>query len=207
MDRLADTRDLAILFLAFSPAPAQRSGAAARRAAEGRAADATPSARWESPPLPCLAIQVGRTKAPPTRRAGCFWSALGSRRCANGWSGRTSRRGRIFRAIYRWEGVDEKARTPQSINLIVQPRCAMAGVEPEAFSAQGLRRLSDRGGAARRGIALLEAMRQSQHRSVQQAASYYTEAERAQGTAARFYDAANGMTVRAVLSADNIVPA
>jgi hypothetical protein len=64
-------------------------------------------------------------------------------------------------AIYRWEGVDEQALTPKSVNLIVQPRCAMEGVEPEAFLAQGLCRLSDRGGAARnraaRGGATLRA--------------------------------------------------
>jgi site-specific recombinase XerD len=35
--------------------------------------------------------------------------------------------------------VEEKALTPQSINLIVKRRCAMAGLEPEAFSAHGLR--------------------------------------------------------------------
>ena len=56
----------------------------------------------------------------------------------------------------------------------------MAGLEPDAFSAHGLRAgyLTE---AARQGIALPEAMQQSQHRSVQQAASYYNEAERAQG--------------------------
>jgi hypothetical protein len=58
--------------------------------------------------------------------------------------------------------VDEKALTPQLINPIVQRRSAMSGLELEAFSAQGTaRRITDRGGAARRGIALLEAM---QHR-------------------------------------------
>jgi hypothetical protein len=31
-------------------------------------------------------------RATPTRRAGCFWSALRSRRCASGWSVPTSRR-------------------------------------------------------------------------------------------------------------------
>jgi hypothetical protein len=92
--------------------------------------------------------------------------------------------GPIFRAIDRWEAVEEKALTPQSINLIVKRRCAMAGLEPEAFSAHGLRAgyLPE---AARQGIALPEAMQQSQHRSVQQAASYYNEAERAQGRAGK----------------------
>ena len=60
----------------------------------------------------------------------------------------------------------------------------MAGLEPDAFSAHGLCAgyLTE---AARQGVALPEARQQSQHRSVQQAASYYNEAERAQGRAAR----------------------
>jgi hypothetical protein len=39
--------------------------------------------------------------------------------------------------------------------------------------------------ASRRGVPLPEAMQQSQHRSVQQAASYYNDAERRLGRAAR----------------------
>jgi hypothetical protein len=60
----------------------------------------------------------------------------------------------------------------------------MAGLDPKEFAAHGLRSgyLTE---AARQGVALPEAMQQSQYRSVQQAASYYNEAERAQGRAAR----------------------
>jgi hypothetical protein len=52
------------------------------------------------------------------------------------------------------------------------------GLEADAFSAHGLRAgyLTE---AARQGVGLLEATQQSQHRSAQQAASYYNEAERA----------------------------
>ncbi len=93
-------------------------------------------------------------------------------------------KGPIFRAIDRWEAVEERALTPQSINLIVKRRCAMAGLEAREFSAHGLRSgyLTE---AALRGVPLPEAMQQSQHRSVQQAANYYNEAERSQGRAAR----------------------
>jgi integrase len=60
----------------------------------------------------------------------------------------------------------------------------MAGLEPEAFSAHGLRAgyLAE---AARHSVSLPEAMQQSRHRSVQQAASYYNEADRTKGKAAR----------------------
>jgi integrase len=74
--------------------------------------------------------------------------------------------------------------TPQAVNLILKRRIAEAGLDPAAFSARGLRSgyLTE---AARRGIPLPEAMQQSQHRSVQQASNYYTDAERTLGRAAR----------------------
>ena len=90
----------------------------------------------------------------------------------------------VFRAIDRWGAVEDRALTPQSINLIVKRRCEAAGLDPSEFSAHGLRAgyLTE---AARRGVSLPEAMQQSQHRSVQQAARYYNDADRAQGKAAR----------------------
>jgi integrase len=93
-------------------------------------------------------------------------------------------KGPIFRAIDRWEAIEERALTPQSINLIVKRRCTMAGLEAKEFSAHGLRSgyLTE---ASLRGVGLPEAMQQSQHRSVQQAASYYNDAGRTQGRAAR----------------------
>ncbi|ODR88320.1 hypothetical protein A8M32_25225 [Sinorhizobium alkalisoli] len=60
----------------------------------------------------------------------------------------------------------------------------MAGLDPALFSAQGLRsgHLTE---AANRGISLPEAMQQSLHKSVTQAASYYSNPERKNGRAAR----------------------
>ena len=168
-DRLADTRDLAILLLAFASGRRRRSEVARLRVEQLR--DEPPA--WLDPRdakshgLPCLAIHsAGPRRATPTRRAGCFWSALRSTRCANGSSGPTSRRGRSSRRSDR------------------QAALRHGGLEPEAFSAHGLRAgyLTE---AARQGIALPGAMQQSQHRSVQQAESYYNEAERVQGRAAR----------------------
>ena len=93
-------------------------------------------------------------------------------------------KGPVFRAIDRWGGLEDKALTPQAVNLILKRRIALAGLDPKDFSAHGLRAgyLTE---AARRGVALPEAMQQSQHRSVQQAASYYNDAERQLGKAAR----------------------
>ena len=82
--------------------------------------------------------------------------AVRSRRCVSGWSGATLR-GPIFRAVDRWEAVEERALTRQSINLIVKGRYAMAGLEAGAFSAHRLRAkyLTE---AARQGIGLPKAM-------------------------------------------------
>jgi hypothetical protein len=70
--------------------------------------------------------------------------------------------------------------TPQTVNLIVKRRWAMAGLDPRDYSVHRLRAgfFTE---AARRGIAL----QQSQHRSVQQAASHYNEVDRAKGRAVR----------------------
>lgn len=101
------------------------------------------------------------------------------------WTERADVRMRpVFRAIDRWGAVEDKALSPQSINLILKRRCAAAGLEPRDFSAHGLRSgyLTE---AARQGVSLPEAVQRSQHRSVQQAASYFNEADRARGKAAR----------------------
>ena len=89
-----------------------------------------------------------------------------------------------FSGIDRWGNLAKRALTPQAVNLILKRRAAAAGLDPAQFSAHGLRSgyLTE---TARRGIPLPEAMQQSQHRSVQQAASYYNEAERTLGQAAR----------------------
>jgi integrase len=78
---------------------------------------------------------------------------------------------------------EDKALTPQTVNLIVKRRGVQAGFDPYAFSAHGLRSgfLTE---AARRDAPLPEAIRQSQHRSVQQAARYYNDAEARLGVGA-----------------------
>jgi integrase len=139
----------------------------------------------QSPTLPCVAIQLGRTKTGVADEAGRVLLVGPPVEALREWLERADiRKGPIFRAIDRWEALEERALTPQSVNLIVKRRCAMAGLEPREFSAHGLRSgyLTE---AARQGVALSEAMQQSQHRSLQQAARYYNEAERSLGRAAR----------------------
>jgi site-specific recombinase XerD len=186
-DRLADTRDLAILLLAFASGGRRRSEVARLRVEQlsdepGVLLDPLDP---NSPTLPCVSIQLGRTKTGDADDEGRVFLVGPPVKALREWLDRADiRKGAIFRAIDRWEALEERALTPQSINLIVKRRCTMAELDPKDFAAHGLRAgyLTE---AARQGIGLPEAMQQSQHRSVQQAASYYNEAERAQGRAAR----------------------
>ena len=186
-DRLADTRDLAILLLAFASGGRRRSEVARLRVEQISEEPAVPLDPKDphSPTLPCVAIHLGRTKTGVADEAGGGFLVLPPVGALREWLERAAiGKGPIFRAIDRWEAVEERALTPQSINLIVKRRCAMAGLEPREFSAHGLRSgyLTE---ASRQGVALPEAMQQSQHRSVQQAASYYNDAERVRGRAVR----------------------
>jgi integrase len=186
-DRLADTRDLAILLLAFASGGRRRSEVARLRVEQISDEPAVPLDPQDpkSVRLPCVSIQLGRTKTANASDEGRVLLIGPPVEALREWLERADvNKGPVFRAIDRWEAVDEKALTPQSINLIVKRRCAMAGLDHREFSAHGLRAgyLTE---AARQGIALPEAMQQSRHRSVQQAASYYNEAERAQGRAVR----------------------
>ena len=186
-DRLADGRDRALLLVAFASGGRRRSEIAALRVEH--CSEEPPVARDpadpNSPRLPCLTIHLGRTKttgADDDSRALLIGPPVEALRT---WLERADiAKGPIFRAIDRWGAIEERALTPQAINLIVKKRCAMAGLDAQEFSAHGLRSgyLTE---AARAGVPLPEAMQQSQHRSVQQAASYYNDAERRQGKAAR----------------------
>lgn len=184
---VSPTRDLAILLLAFASGGRRRSEVARLRVEQ---LSKEPEVLLDpcdpkSLTLPCLAIQLGRTKTGDASDEGRVFLVGPPVEALLEWLHRADiMKGPVFRAIDQWEAIEERALTPQSINLIVKRRCAMAGFEAREFSAHGLRAgyLTE---AARRGVALPEAMQQSQHRSVQQAASYYNEAERSQGRAAR----------------------
>lgn len=186
-DRLADIRDLAVLLLAFASGGRRRSEVARLRVEQLGDEPPVPLDPRDqtSPTAPCLAIRLGRTKTGDANDGGRVLLVGPPVEALRKWLERAAiSTGPVFRAIDRWGAIEERALTPQSINLIVKRRCAMAGLDPRQFSAHGLRSgyLTE---AARRGVPLPEAMQQSQHRSVQQAASYYNEADRARGASAR----------------------
>lgn len=186
-DRLVDVRDRALLLLAFASGGRRRSEVAALRFEHIVEQEPVPvdPREPEGLTLPCARLHLGRTKTTQAD-ADDYVLLLGRPVLALAeWLRRSAiQEGAVFRAIDRWGHVERRALTPQSVNLIVKRRIAQAGLDPAEFSAHGLRSgyLTE---TARRGIPLTEAMQQSRHRSVQQAANYYNETERQLGRAAR----------------------
>nr|WP_153423718.1 site-specific integrase [Sinorhizobium medicae] len=186
-DRPVDLRDHALLLTAFASGGRRRSEVAALRVedlADEEPVRADPSDKT-SPPLPCLSIRLGRPKT-TTADEDAHVLLIGRPVAAlKTWLAEAPiKDGPVFRRIDQWGNIDLRALTPQSVNLILKARCEQAGLDPALFSAHGLRSgyLTE---AANRGIPLPEAMQQSLHKSVTQAASYYNNAERRNGRAAR----------------------
>jgi integrase len=186
-NRLVDLRDRAILLLAFASGGRRRSEVAALRVSQLNEGDTVPvdPVNPKLGSLPCLTIKLGRTKNSQTNEDQSVVLVGRPVEALRDWLrvGRVEK-GAVFRAIDRWQRVGKVALTPQSINQILKVRCRLAGLDHVEFSAHGLRAgyLTT---AARQGVSLVEAMQQSQHRSVQQAARYYNDAERVMGKAAR----------------------
>ena len=184
---IADVRDRALLLVAFASGGRRRSEIAKLRAQD--LVDRPDVAALGDDPaasaLPCLAIRLGRTKtagADQDERVLLVGRPVTALRTWMVLAAITE--GAVFRSIDRFGRVGLKALDAQSVNAILKKRCAMAGLDPTMFSAHGLRSgyLTE---AARRGVPIQEAMQQSRHRSVQQAASYYNEADLERGASAR----------------------
>ncbi|NSZ03125.1 site-specific integrase [Agrobacterium tumefaciens] len=182
-DGLRDVRDRAILMVAFASGGRRRSEIAALRI-EQLSVEA-PIEVADAPPLPSLAIHLGRTKTTNGEQDDVVYLTGRPVDALNDWIAAAKiESGSVFRGIGRWGTVSKRALDPQSVNAIVKQRAEMAGLDSGDFSAHGLRSgyLTE---AANRGIPLPEAMEQSRHRSVQQASSYYDNATRRSGRAAR----------------------
>jgi integrase len=180
---LRDVRDRAILMVAFASGGRRRSEVAGLRCEQLSVEPPIPVEN--GPPLPSLAIHLGRTKNSGPDQDEIVYLTGRPVEALNAWLAAAKiESGSVFRAIGRWGTVSRRALDPQSINAIIKQRVEQAGLEPAEFSAHGLRSgyLTE---AANRGIPLPEAMEQSRHRSVQQASSYYNEATRRSGRAAR----------------------
>ena len=180
---LRDVRDRAILMVTFASGGRRRSEVAGLR--KEQLTVEAPIPIEGGPPLPSLAIHLGRTKTSGADQDEVVYLTGRPVEALNEWlrAGRIES-GSIFRKIDRWGNVSPRALESAAINAIVKQRAEMAGLEPADYPAHGLRSgyLTE---AANRGIPLPEAMEQSRHRSVQQATSYYNNATRRTGKAAR----------------------
>jgi integrase len=180
---LRDIRDRAILMVAFASGGRRRSEIAGLR--REQLTVEPPIAVEGGPPLPSLAIHLGRTKTSGADQDEIVYLTGRPVDALNAWiTAARIETGSVFRKVDRWGNVSKRVLDPKSVNDIVKQRAALAGLEPGEFSAHGLRSgyLTE---AANRGIPLAEAMEQSRHRSMQQASSYYNSATRRSGRAAR----------------------
>ena len=180
---LRDLRDRAILMVAFASGGRRRSEIAGLR--REQLTVEPPIVVENGPPLPSLAIHLGRTKTSGADHDEVVYLTGRPVEALNAWIAAAGiETGSVFRKVDRWGNVSKRVLDPKSVNDIVKQRAAMAGLDSGEFSAHGLRSgyLTE---AANRGIPLPEAMEQSRHRSVQQASSYYNNATRRSGRTAR----------------------
>jgi integrase len=187
LNRPQDLRDRALILVAFASGGRRRSEVAGLRVEDIVAEADVPAdpADPNSPRLPCRRLRLGRTKTTDADEAACAYLIGEPVRALEAWLAHAKiTAGPVFRRIDQWETILPDALSGQGVNLILKRRIAMAGLDPSLYSAHGLRSgfLTE---AARQGVPLPEAMAQSQHRSVQQAARYYNDAERRMGRAAR----------------------
>lgn len=183
---LRDARDRAILMVAFGSGGRRRSEIAGLRIEQLQPEE--PIHIDGASPLPSLSIHLGRTKTSGPDNDEVVYLSGRPVDALNAWLAVAKiDKGSVFRAVDRWGNVSRRPLDPKAINDILKHRAEMAGLDPTEFSAHGLRSgyLTE---AANRGIPLPEAMEQSRHRSVQQASSYYNNAQRRSGRATRILD-------------------
>ena len=182
-----DLRDRAILLIAFAAGGRRRSEVATLRHSQISAADPIKlqPADPTSPMVPCIRIALGRTKTTMAGQGAFVFAAGRAAVALHEWMQAADiTSGPIFREVRKDGSIGATPLTPQSVNLILKKRCRMAGLDPADFSANRLRS-GFMTQAGRDGIPLVDAMRQSAHKSVQQATGYYDEQEHAQSMSVR----------------------
>jgi integrase len=189
LNRLVDCRDRALLLIGFASGGRRRSELASLRVDQIETLQAVPAKHQdpEAVKIPALALHLGRTKrgnADDGSRVLLIGRPAEALRVWLDQAGITN--GPLFRPIDRWGRMGQGPISGDAINDVIKRRSQAAGLDPNLFSAHGLRSgyLTQ---AAREGVPLPEAMQQSRHRSVQQAASYYNYAEHFMSKAARLY--------------------
>lgn len=178
--RLAAWRDRALLMLAFNSGGRRRSEVANLRVADLERLDPVPLIGSDGHPVPgrstpSMAIRLGRTKTSGQTHDQKVHITGEAVEAVQDWitEGQIAV-GALFRPINRWGQVGAGGMTDKAVNLILKKRLAEIGEDAAEFSAHGIRSgyLTS---AARLGVSLPEAMRQSTHRSAQQATRYFND--------------------------------
>ncbi len=141
-NRLVDARDKALRWTAFASGGRRRSEIARLRLEQIFREPPVPldPADPRSQALPCLSVVLGRTKTGSADEDSRVLLIGPPVLALEAWIAKAKiEKGAVFRAIDRWGTLQDKALTPQAVNLIVKARCAQAGLDPAAFSAHGLR--------------------------------------------------------------------
>jgi integrase len=184
---LIDIRDKALLYTAFASGGRRRSEVAALHVSQLRPELPVLSDPEDgnSAQLPCLSIRLGATKT-ENAEAETRVLLIGKPVDALNFWLQTAHitEGPVFRGLGRWGQLQSRPLTPKAVNDIIKRRCRLAKLNPDEFSAHGLRSgyITE---AASQGVSLLETMQQSTHKSVQQVARYFNEARRTKTKAAR----------------------
>ncbi|WP_052001959.1 tyrosine-type recombinase/integrase [Labrenzia sp. C1B10] len=184
---LMDIRDRALLLVGFASGGRRRSELSGMRFGQITWEGFLPldPSDPESDLLPAASLRLGRTKTEESSDDNSVLLIGRSVDALKAWlEAARIQDGAVFRAIDQWGNLKTRALTPQSVNAIVKKRCALAGLDPQDFSAHGLRSgfLTE---AANRDIPIQDAMLQSRHRSLAQASSYYSDAGRSRRRSAR----------------------
>ncbi|UES59928.1 tyrosine-type recombinase/integrase (plasmid) [Roseibium aggregatum] len=184
---LMDIRDRALLLVGFASGGRRRSELSGMRFGQITWEEFLPldPSDPESDLLPAASLRLGRTKTEESSDDNSVLLIGRSVDALKAWlEAARIQEGAVFRAIDQWGNLKTRALTPQSVNAIVKKRCALAGLDPQDFSAHGLRSgfLTE---AANRDIPIQDAMLQSRHRSLAQASSYYSDAGRSRRRSAR----------------------
>lgn len=184
LNRPQDLRDRALILTAFASGGCGRSKVAGLPV-EDIVVEADVAADPGSPGLPCRRLRLGRTETTDADQDAHAHRIGEPVRALEAWLMHAKiASGPVFRRVDPWENILPEALAGQGVSLILKRRIAMAGLDASLYSAHGLRSgfLTE---AARQGVPLPEVMAQSQHRSLQQAARCYNDAERRMGRATR----------------------
>jgi integrase len=186
----ASLRDRALLMVAFGSGGRRRSELSRLKVDHLTKEAPVPAdpADPQSPMLRCYSISLGRTKTTDAEEGRAVKLVGRPAEALAEWlESENIEDGYVFRNIDRWENVSNKAISPAGVNHMIKRRLEIAGYDETDYSAHGLRAgyLTQ---AAKDGVPLPEAMRQSQHKSVQQASNYYNDAEAELSRAARLME-------------------